>query len=66
LPDVERSLELRPNDARALDTRARIFEALGRREEAIVDFRRSLSVGADDPEVQASGKEGLKRLGASP
>ena len=31
MPDVEKSLELNPNLARALDTRGHIFEALGRR-----------------------------------
>jgi len=66
LPDVEKSLELRPDFARALDTRGSIFEALGRREEAIADFRHALAVGVDDPEVQVSGREALKRLGASP
>jgi tetratricopeptide (TPR) repeat protein len=65
LPDAKKALELQPNYARALDTRASIFEALGRREEAIADFRRALTIGTDDPEVQASGKEALKRLGAS-
>ena len=65
LPDAKKALELQPNYARALDTRASIYEALGKREEAIADFRRALSIGTDDPEVQASGKEALKRLGAS-
>jgi tetratricopeptide (TPR) repeat protein len=53
---------LQPNDAAALDTRASIFEALGRKEEAIADFRRAL---AKDPNKQNS-KDGLKRLGATP
>jgi Tfp pilus assembly protein PilF len=66
LPDAEKSLELRPNDYHALDTRAHIFEALGRREEVIADFRRALSVAPNNPDVQALGNEGLKRLGALP
>jgi tetratricopeptide (TPR) repeat protein len=66
LPDVRKALELQPNYARALDTRGSIFEALGRREQAIADFRRALSLGANDPEVQASGTDALKRLGARP
>jgi tetratricopeptide (TPR) repeat protein len=65
LPDAENALELQPDYARALDTRGSIFEALGRREEAIADFRHALSVGGNDPEVQGSDKEALKRLGAS-
>jgi len=43
LPDAEKSLELSPNDPATLDTRGSIFEALGRREEAVADFRRALS-----------------------
>jgi hypothetical protein len=65
LREVGKSIELYPDYPRAFDPRGSIFEALGRREEAIVDFRRALSIGADDPEVQASGKEALTRLGAS-
>lgn len=66
LTDAEKSLVLRPNDARTLDTRGHIFEALGKRDEAIADFRRSLSLAPNDPEVQASGKEALKRMGTNP
>jgi Tfp pilus assembly protein PilF len=66
LADVEKSLELDPNNVYALDTRGNIYEALGRRDEAIADFRRALSVGADNPDVQTRGKEALKRLGVSP
>ena len=62
VPDAERSLQLLPNNAHLLDTRGHIFEALGRREEAIADFRRALSI---NPKLEAS-REGLKRLGASP
>ena len=39
-----------------------ILEALGRREEAIADFRRAL---AKDPNIKDS-RPALKRLGASP
>ena len=49
LPDAERSLQLRPNHADTLDTRGHIFEALGRREEAIADFRRALSMDPTQP-----------------
>jgi regulator of sirC expression with transglutaminase-like and TPR domain len=62
LPDAERSLQLDSNDARALDTRGHILEALGRRDEAIADYRRAL---AKDSDHQCS-KKALKRLGASP
>jgi tetratricopeptide (TPR) repeat protein len=53
-------LQLAP-DANYFDTRGHIFEALGRREEAIADFRRALTL---DLGIEES-KEALKRLGAS-
>jgi tetratricopeptide (TPR) repeat protein len=42
LPDVEKALELEPNNPNMLDTRSHIFEALVWREEAIADYRRAL------------------------
>jgi len=62
LPDAERSLQLRPDDAATLGTRGLIYEALGRLEEAIADFRRALTL---DPNMRESS-DALKRLGASP
>ena len=62
LPDAEKSLELSPNDPATLDKRGSSFEALGRREEGIADFRRALS---KDPNMQGC-KVGLKRLGIEP
>jgi hypothetical protein len=62
LPDAGRSLQLRPDDAYALDTRGHNLEALGWKEEAIADFRRALSI---DPSLQES-RDALKRLGAGP
>jgi regulator of sirC expression with transglutaminase-like and TPR domain len=54
-------LSLRPSGATERPP-GHIFEALGRREEAIADFRRAL---AKAPDLQGS-KDALKRLGASP
>jgi tetratricopeptide (TPR) repeat protein len=62
LPDVNKSLKLRADDADTLDSRGHIFEAMGRHEEAIADFRRALT---NNPDLQAS-KDALKRLGAGP
>lgn len=62
LLDAEKSLELLPNDPWTLDTRAHIFEAMGRREDAITDFHRAL---AKNPNLQES-RAGLKRLGVAP
>ena len=69
LPDAERALELAADDPEYLSTWGHIFETLGKREEAIVDFRRSISRVAKeavDREAQQRSREGLKRLGASP
>jgi tetratricopeptide (TPR) repeat protein len=45
-----------------LGTRGLIYEALGRPEDAIADFRRALTI---DPNMRES-TDALKRLGASP
>jgi tetratricopeptide (TPR) repeat protein len=66
LADVQKSLALRPKDARTLDTRGLILEALGKREEAIADFRHAIALAPNDAEVQASGKQALRRLGVDP
>jgi tetratricopeptide (TPR) repeat protein len=62
LPDADLALQIKPGDPQALDARGHIYEALGRREEAIADFRRAL---AAEPRMTGS-KDGLRRLGASP
>jgi tetratricopeptide (TPR) repeat protein len=59
---AELSLEMQPGVPAVLDSRGRVLEALGRREEAITDFRRAL---AKRPDLKTS-REGLKRLGAEP
>ena len=51
-----------PTGPETLDTRGHILEALGRREEAIADFRRALSI---EPRLGGS-RDALKRLGATP
>ena len=62
LSDAERALQLSPNSAFALNARGQILEALGRRQEAIADFRQALAI---DPNIEDS-REGLRRLGATP
>jgi hypothetical protein len=42
LPDVERSLELSPTSAHALDTRAHIRQALGQPELALRDYDKAM------------------------
>jgi tetratricopeptide (TPR) repeat protein len=62
LADARKSLELRPRDVATLVTRGSILEALGRREEAIADFREALLLY---PEGRKA-KDALKRLDALP
>ena len=61
LEDAGKALQIRPYDADALDTRGHILEILGRREEAIIEYKKAIRL---DPDIESS-KEGLKRLGAN-
>ena len=65
LPDAERSLQLSPDNTHTLDTRGHIFEALGRPEDAIADFRRVLALDPNDANAPEARKA-LERLGAKP
>jgi regulator of sirC expression with transglutaminase-like and TPR domain len=51
---------LQPAEARALNTRGHIFKALGRTDEAIADFRRSLAQPPEKP-GQPTGVEAIER-----
>ena len=62
MADVQQALELAADDAAALDTRAHVFEAMGKRNEAIADYRAAL---LKEPTLQSS-LDGLKRLKAKP
>jgi tetratricopeptide (TPR) repeat protein len=62
LPDAERAVRLAPRDAPTLETRAEIYERLGRRDEAIADYRAALKLNAKLKEAL----EGLKRLRLAP
>jgi tetratricopeptide (TPR) repeat protein len=61
LLDIERALLLERNDPDALNIRGHIFEALGRKDQAIADYYKALSI---EPSLEAS-KDALKRLGRS-
>jgi Tfp pilus assembly protein PilF len=62
LLDIQRALQLKPDAAQAFDTRAHVYEALGKRDDAIADFRRALEI---QPRLQGS-RAGLQRLGVIP
>jgi tetratricopeptide (TPR) repeat protein len=61
LLDAEKAVALAPT-ANRIETRAEIYEKLGRRGEAVADYRASLKL---DPDMQEA-RDGLKRLGATP
>ena len=61
LADANTGVSLDPT-ANHLETRAEIYERLGRRDEAIADYRASLGI---DPGHQTS-MDGLARLGVAP
>jgi tetratricopeptide (TPR) repeat protein len=63
LPYAQKSLSLEPGSFNGLEARGRIFEKLGRRAEAISDFRAALKKA---PNYAYEAKEGLKRLGVEP
>lgn len=62
LPDVMKALEINPKQPGFIETRAEIYEKLGRREEAVADYRAAL---AGNPEMK-SAKDGLARMGVTP
>ena len=62
LPDAQRAVERAPDNASFLDTRGQIYAALGRREEAIADLKKALSIDRDHKE----SREALQRLGVTP
>jgi tetratricopeptide (TPR) repeat protein len=61
LPDAEQAVALEPKASR-IETRAEIYEKLGRRDQAIADYRAALKL---DPN-HATAMDGLKRLGSKP
>jgi tetratricopeptide (TPR) repeat protein len=62
LPDCEKSIELDPDDVNTLDSRARVYQALGRIDEAIVDFERIIELGSN-PDLSQQAAEELKSIG---
>lgn len=62
LADAEEAVKLAPKNPYCLGTRAAIYNKLGRRDDAIADYRAAYALDPDDPEAIA----GLRRLGVSP
>ena len=62
LPYAEKAVAMGPGNAPAVETRAEIYEKLGRTRDAIADYRAVLAI--DDRQQLA--RDGLKRLRADP
>jgi tetratricopeptide (TPR) repeat protein len=62
LPDTEKAIELDPNSPDIFYLRGQIFEALGRRKEAISEFHRAVGKKPNHEDARSA----LKRLGAEP
>ncbi len=62
LPDAQKAIQLAPRWAEARDTAGHILEAMGKKAEAIAEYRQALAL---DPKHQGA-KDGLARLGAKP
>ena len=62
LPDAEKAVVLAPSRVPPLETRAEIYEKLGRRRDAVADYRAALAI---DGSLQLA-RDGLKRLNADP
>jgi tetratricopeptide (TPR) repeat protein len=65
LDDVQRSLVVFRRDASALNQRGRIYEAMGRKQDAIADFRAALALD-QGAKANADSRAGLRRLGVEP
>jgi Tfp pilus assembly protein PilF len=59
LPDADRAVELNPRSAMALYVRAKIYEALGRSEDAAASMRAALAI---DPRLSEQ-MEAMERAG---
>jgi len=62
LADAEKAVALAPHDPEAVETRAEIYERLGRKGQAIAGYRDALKL---QPDI-AGAEAGLRRLGAEP
>jgi tetratricopeptide (TPR) repeat protein len=59
LPDADRAIALNPRSAMALHVRAKIYEALGRSEQAAAGMRAALAI---DPRI-AEQIEAMEKIG---
>jgi predicted negative regulator of RcsB-dependent stress response len=55
-----------PTSAVAVETRPYVLKAIGRRAEAIAEYRKALRMASDSPELQHEIEADLHELGAIP
>jgi Flp pilus assembly protein TadD len=63
LPDLDRAIELAPNDGGLFNRRGIALARLGRHEEALSDFRRAVELSPDDADAVHNRGITLGRLG---
>ncbi len=61
LPDCEKAVQLKPNEANFLDSRAAVYRALKRTNDAIADYERILQL-TDNPELVKTAQQALSEL----
>jgi Flp pilus assembly protein TadD len=68
LMDADKAVSLDADDPETVNTRAHILEALGRKKEAIAEYRKALGLRLRNPESAAhkDSEDSLRRLGVKP
>jgi Tfp pilus assembly protein PilF len=64
LPDVQKAIAMRSDNGDTIETRAEIYEKLGKRELAIADYRATLKLSSPGSQAVLDAQRGLKRLNA--
>jgi tetratricopeptide (TPR) repeat protein len=66
LNDADEMVRSFPDSGIALETRAHILEAIGRRDDAIADYRKALAVEPDNPALTDEIEAVLRKFGVAP
>jgi tetratricopeptide (TPR) repeat protein len=66
LNSADQMISNEPNSAIAVETRAYVLKIIGRRDEAIADYRKALKMASSIPELQREIEADLRELGAAP
>ena len=66
LTSVDNMISREPTSVVAVETRAYVLKATGRRNQAIAAYRKALQMASDSPQLQEEIKSALHELGAGP